>query len=187
MRGWRWWCHIGGAAAAVGLACLANPYGLRGALFPLELFPKITRWGGPYKALIIEFVDLREYIQRQGLSALGSLYTRITCLLLLAVPLSFLVLAAWRAARAGRPCSSSPARAVAWMCAFGMAAILILAFVLGLPGPRNLRGMLPLGKLAPAGLAAMGIAGAALLIRSSRIASCWWRLGVWPRRRGQPG
>ena len=62
-------------------------------------------------------------------------------------------------------------RAVGWLCAFGMAAILILAFVLGLPGPGSPRGILPWGRLAPAGLAALGIAGAALLVRSSRIAS----------------
>ena len=46
LRRRRWWGHIGGAAVLVGLACLVNPYGLRGALLPLELFPKITAWGG---------------------------------------------------------------------------------------------------------------------------------------------
>ncbi len=176
-RGWRWWCHVSGSAVSVVLACLANPYGFRGAFFPFVLFPKITRWGGPYKALIIEFVDLREYIQRQGLPALSGLYTRITCWLLLAMPLSFLVLAAWRAARAGRPFGSSAVRAVAWFCAFGMAAILILAVVLGLPGAGSPSGMLPLGRLAPIGLAAMGLAGAALLVRSSRIASLLLAIG----------
>ena len=95
------WVRGGGRTRLPG-----KPLRLQGALFPLELFPKITRWGGPYKALIIEFVDLREYIQRQGLPALGSLYTRITCFLLLAMPLSFLVLAAWRAARSGRSSGS---------------------------------------------------------------------------------
>ena len=55
----RWWIHVGGAAAVVGIACVVNPYGLRGALFPLELFPKITAWGGVYKSYIAEFGDLR--------------------------------------------------------------------------------------------------------------------------------
>ena len=50
----RWWGHVGGAAVAVGLACLVNPYGLRGAMFPLELFPKITDRSGLYKSEIIE-------------------------------------------------------------------------------------------------------------------------------------
>ena len=50
----------------VGIACVVNPYGLRGALFPLELFPKITAWGGVYKSYIAEFGDLRELVRRQG-------------------------------------------------------------------------------------------------------------------------
>jgi tetratricopeptide (TPR) repeat protein len=33
----RWWAIVMGAAVASGLACLVNPYGLRGALFPLAL------------------------------------------------------------------------------------------------------------------------------------------------------
>lgn len=35
--GRRWWRRIGTAAALTGAACLVNPYGLRGALFPFEL------------------------------------------------------------------------------------------------------------------------------------------------------
>ena len=62
----RRWLHIGGATAAVALACLANPYGLRGALFPLELYPKISAWGGLYKSHIEEFRDLRTAIARWG-------------------------------------------------------------------------------------------------------------------------
>jgi pentatricopeptide repeat protein len=169
-RGWRWWAHVGGATAAVGLACLANPYGLHGVLFPLELLPKITQWGGPYKALIIEFVDLREYVRRYGLAASGSLYTRMTCALLLAIPLSFIVPATWRAARAERD-ESSPTRVIAWICGLGMGVTLISAFVLALPGHGSPRGLFPPGILAPAGMAALGIVGLTLLVRTSRLAA----------------
>ena len=31
-----------------------------GTLFPLELFPKITSWGGLYKSQIAEFSDLND-------------------------------------------------------------------------------------------------------------------------------
>ena len=40
--GRRWWIHVGGATAAVGLACLINPYGLAGPCFRSSSFPKIT-------------------------------------------------------------------------------------------------------------------------------------------------
>jgi hypothetical protein len=36
-----------------------NPYGLRGALFPLLLFPKISEPTNPYKSYIAEFASLR--------------------------------------------------------------------------------------------------------------------------------
>ena len=36
----RWWLHLGGASLAVVAACLVNPYGWRGAIFPFELFPR---------------------------------------------------------------------------------------------------------------------------------------------------
>jgi len=170
-QGWRWWWHVGGAAAAVALACMANPYGLRGALFPLELFPKITAWGGPYKALIEEFLDLRAYIQSRGLPVLGSLYTRIECALLWALPLSFLVPAAWRSWTARRIDGSRLVESVAWICAFALAASLILVCALGLPGPGSPRGLVRPARLAAPGMAVLGITGAALLVRRSRYAA----------------
>ena len=92
----RWWAHVGAAAALVVVACLVNPYGLRGALFPFDIFPKITAWGGLYKASISENGDLHEYLRRMGPSAIGGLYVRIECFLLWAVPLSFIGPAVWR-------------------------------------------------------------------------------------------
>ena len=58
--------HGFGAALAVLAACLVNPYGWRGAIFPLELFPKITAWGGPYKSYVDEFMDLQSFVQHRG-------------------------------------------------------------------------------------------------------------------------
>ena len=87
----RWWLHVGGATIAVGLACLINPYGLRGALFPLELFPKITAWGGLYKSQIAEFSDLREFVANEGTArATADFYFCTEGLLLAALPLAFL-------------------------------------------------------------------------------------------------
>lgn len=52
------WGHLAAAAVGVVLACMANPYGLRGALFPLELFPKISDPTNAYKSYIAEFASL---------------------------------------------------------------------------------------------------------------------------------
>ena len=100
--GWkRWWLHLGGATVMVAVACLANPYGLRGVLFPLGLFPKITHWGGIYKSYILEFGDLRELVRRQGLSAFSGPYLKTECFLLWALPPSFVAPAVWRLSHAG--------------------------------------------------------------------------------------
>ena len=76
---------------------LANPYGLQGALFPLELFPKITAWGGMYKSYISEFIDLREYVQNQGTAAAaGNVFVQGECFLFWMLPVSLIVPAVWR-------------------------------------------------------------------------------------------
>ncbi len=53
------WRHLLPVSAAVVIACLINPYGVRGALFPMELFPKISDPANPYKAYVDEFSSLR--------------------------------------------------------------------------------------------------------------------------------
>jgi hypothetical protein len=242
----RWWKHLAGAAVLVGLACLVNPYGLRGALLPLELFPKITAWGGLYKSYIAEFMDLREYVQGNVPTAAGNLYVRCECWLFWAVPLSFLVPAVWRAGRsklprfeaahpakatrtgrellpaesalaprgndpsrserrqligpAGQPEAIGPARELrsresalaprgndpsrsegrqfarssptVWLSAFGLAMGLLGACVLGFPGVGTPAWLVRLGRLAPIGLVALGIAGAVQL-RKSFGAAAW--------------
>jgi tetratricopeptide (TPR) repeat protein len=100
--GRRWWLHMGGATAAIVLACLVNPYGLRGALFPLELFPKITSWGGLYKSYILEFRGLKAFVAVEGPQrAAADLYFCVEVLLLATWPLSFLVPALGRATGPG--------------------------------------------------------------------------------------
>ena len=163
--------HFAGAVAAVLLACLASPYGWRGALLPLELFPKITAWGGTYKAYIIEFMDLREFVARQGVPiAAANLYNRAECFLLWALPMSWIVPSAWRAARDGAGASRASTMSrlvVAGPVAFAMAMGLVLAAAMGLPGQGTPRGMIAVGRMAPVGLAVMGTVAAAIVVRSS--------------------
>ena len=165
---YRWWAHVGGATVLVGLACLGNPYGLRGALLPLELFPKITAWGGQYKTYIIEFGDLQEFVRKQGLAAASGLYLRADCFLLWVVPLSFIMPAIWRTGRAD---ISSPAWTKGCIGAFGFTVSLVLASVLGFPGPGTPAWLIRLGRLAPLGLVALGAVSAVILVRASRRAA----------------
>ena len=180
----RWWIHVGGAAAMVGIACLVNPYGLRGALFPLELFPKITAWGGLYKSSIQEFGDLRDLVRKNGASAAGSIYLRTECFLLWAIPPSFIVPALWLAIRA------RGGRSALHVGALVLVLTLILASVLGFPAPGTPPWMIHAGRLAPLGLVVLGSVGAAFLVKSSRQAALLALIGgaataawiVWLRR-----
>jgi tetratricopeptide (TPR) repeat protein len=172
-RWWRWG-HFGGAAVMVGVACLLNPYGLRGAVFPLELLPKISDSGGVYKANILEYMSLREYLQWLGPSlAADNLYCGCEIFLFWLLPLSFIVPAVWRASG-----QRSPVHPFAWVCPFVVCAGLVGACLLGLHG-RGTRGwMVRLGLLAPGGLVAIGLCGAALLTRRSRQAALLAGLGA---------
>ena len=164
----RWWWHVGAATVAVGVACLANPYGLRGVLFPLEIYPKITAWGGVYKSYIMEYRDLREHIHRLGVSAAaGNLCFRCELFLLWMLPLSFIVPATWHAVRR---VTSRPGRGetAVWSLGFGLAVSLILAAVLGLPA-QDVPGWMAQGaRLVPLGLVALAVTGAVLLVVRSR-------------------
>ena len=164
----RWWAHVGGATVMVGLACLGNPYGLRGALLPLELLPKITAWGAQYKSYIIEFGDLQEFVRKQGVAATSGLYLRADCFLLWVVPLSFIIPAIWRTGRAD---ISSPAWTKGCIGGFGLTVSLVLASALGFPGPGTPDWLVRLGRLAPLGLIVLGALRAVVLVRSSRRAA----------------
>ena len=134
-------------------------------LFPLELLPKITAWGGLYKSYIIEFGDLRELVHRQGAQAMHGLYLRTECFLLWAIPPSFIVPAVWRASPPGVRSN------VLHVTALGAALALCAASVAGSGAPGNPEWLAWLGRLAAPAMAALGILGAALLVRSSRRAA----------------
>ena len=92
--------HFLAAFATVLAACLLNPYGLQGALFPFELFPKIADSANEYKTYIDEFFGPFEYARRsQAFVRSYAAYFRAMFFLWLALPLSFAVPSLWRAAR----------------------------------------------------------------------------------------
>jgi tetratricopeptide (TPR) repeat protein len=164
--GRRWWLHVGGAALAVVAACLVNPYGWRGAIFPFELFPKITAWGGSYKSYVDEFMDLRTFVQTVGLESAATDFFFLTeCFLLWMLPLSFIFPAVWQASRppAARGAAGSR-RSLPWLVAFGLAAALIAACTLGFAEPGYTRWIAQVGRFAPWGLIAIGFGGAILLL-----------------------
>ncbi len=179
----RCWMHLGGASVLVGVACLVNPYGMRGTLFPLELFSKITAWGGLYKSRIREFADLGDFVRTQGAPAIGSLYTRLECLLLCALPLSFIGPAIWRTSR------SSARLPAVHVGALGAALALLALSVLGFPGHGTPGFLIWPSLLAAPAMLVLGALGAALLVRYDRraawlaaiggLASCSWM--IWLR------
>jgi tetratricopeptide (TPR) repeat protein len=126
--GKRRWGHVGLASVAVVAACLVNPYGIRGALFPLELLPKITAWGGPYKAYIGEFHDPRTYMQNEAVAAATrNLFYWTEFFLFLMIPISFLMPAVWQARVVARRSVRAPAEGrlfrVITSAAFGFLAL----------------------------------------------------------------
>lgn len=170
------WKHVAGVAAAVATACLINPYGWRGAILPLELFPKITAWGGVYKSYIIEFMDLREFVARQTPRiAAGNLYNRIECFLLWALPLSWIVPSAWRASAADGVATGTSSRVGLWSlplsAAVTLAPALVLLDVLGLPAQGTPGGMVLAGRMAPVALTVLALGSMWLLRRSWRAAA----------------
>jgi hypothetical protein len=180
MRGGRqrWWLHVGGAAVAVGLACLANPYGLRGVSFPMELFPKITAWGGMYKSYITEFMDLRDYVQKYSTEAAGgNLFIRANCFLLWMLPVSLIMPSVWRTCGAVESRVRGSAQVAGWLTAFAAASGLVLISVLGLPGTGAPVWLAHSAALAPLGICALGVLGAVLALAVSRWAALLALLG----------
>jgi tetratricopeptide (TPR) repeat protein len=183
--------HVWGATIAAYLACLVNPYGLQGVLFPLELLPKITAWGGMYKSYISEFMGLREYVQSQGAEAARrNVLILAECFLLWMLPLGFILPAAWRIGGRIGSRASSPSQVVGWLVALGLTVCLVLICVLQLLGGSTW--MVPVlpAQLAPFGFVALGVLGAALSLKASKpallltligwgVAECAWI--VWLR------
>jgi len=86
----RWWRLVGGAAVLVGLACLVNPYGFRGALYPVQL---ARTMGNPvFSNTIAELTPIPLFIQRDGLV---SLPLRLQILTMALGALSFLAPIVW--------------------------------------------------------------------------------------------
>jgi tetratricopeptide (TPR) repeat protein len=170
--------QIPAAFAAVLLACLINPYGLEGALFPVLLYPKVSQAGNPYKEYIAEFASARESVlNTPGGLGPGNPYNRALYFLLLALPLSFLFPAIWNAWNSAPPAATGrqgrkeaaqgPGLGGAWAGAFAAAAAILVVSALSLPVPSTTAWLVVLGDALPAGLLAIGAASAAALRRRS--------------------
>jgi tetratricopeptide (TPR) repeat protein len=167
---WKRECkHLVPAGVLVVLACLVNPYFTDGALYPLLLLPKATAAGNIYKEYIAELRSPREYAlgARNGLGPIDP-YTRALVFLLLVLPLTFVLPAAWDAWRRGpggrrqtdRDAKGQAARgAGAWLAALAVGILLAMAAAAALPGRATAR-WLPLPQiLVPLGFVLLGAVG----------------------------
>jgi tetratricopeptide (TPR) repeat protein len=89
----RWWRTVGLATGLTGLACLINPYGLMGTLFPFKLLQ--TMRDPVFHQHIAELTPIPQFIQQNGLRNLP-LQLHLATMGLGA--LSFLAPICWRAA-----------------------------------------------------------------------------------------
>ena len=80
------WRDRWGAPLAVLLACFANPYTWKGAVFPLTLFRRMASERGFYGQHIGELMSIPDAVMRTGVS---SVYLRVAFVLLVATALSF--------------------------------------------------------------------------------------------------
>jgi tetratricopeptide (TPR) repeat protein len=64
----RWWRHILLASAATAAACLINPYGITGALYPLELAGTMSN--PVFRQNIAELMPIADFVRVAGLSNL---------------------------------------------------------------------------------------------------------------------
>src|SRR5262249_51261657 len=64
----RWWKIVGLGSLATFAACLFNPYGIRGALFPLETAGTMT--SEVFSLNIAELTPIPEFIRRHGIAVL---------------------------------------------------------------------------------------------------------------------
>ncbi len=85
-----WWRITVPACVATGLACLLNPYGLRGALYPLELARTMSN--PIFSRSIAELTPIPLFIEKSGL---GNLPLQLHLAAMLLGALSFLVPMVW--------------------------------------------------------------------------------------------
>lgn len=173
-----WWKSIGLVAVLVGIVCLLNPYGLRGALFPLELYAKVTSGDNPYKQRIWEFQTpavyfLSEIRERNLTGAQITVYTSFWFrFLLVLLPVGIVVPAAARASQSrsvsnlSQSSQTGPVPQSVWLVVLGLGGFLAAcgaALNYGSACPGWLES---LGHSIPAGFAiAVVLGGAALAMR----------------------
>ncbi len=179
----RWWFHVGGAAAAVAAACLVNPYFIDGARFPFDLYPKVAQEGNPYKEYIDELASPRKLVAGSKENLLANWYIRDLYFLLLALPVSFLVPAAWRTWQGvqrrnrGRAVAGQP-QAGPWIAAAMAAFALVLLSTVALPRRGLPDGLAAVGSYTSVLWILGGVAAALVLLRRSRRAAAVAGLGA---------
>jgi hypothetical protein len=174
------WQYLLPVAAAVAVACLLNPYGMRGAIFPLELFPKISDPASPYKAYVDEFMSLQRVMldQKRGAPWLHP-HARTQIFLLLLLPWSFVLPAAWERWRmpSGGSEGAGAKGNTAWLSGLVAVCTLSLAAVVCLPLPGTPRDLVGIGRAIPAMMVFFGGGAALLLAIRSRLASATLLVG----------
>lgn len=183
----RWWKRIGIVTALVGLACFLNPYSVRGALFPLELYAKVTSGDNPYKQRIWEFQtpavyflsELKEHaLTGVPVTVSTSFWFRF---LLLMMPLGFVIPAASRMEQDAGQTRVSPR---IWTILLGIGGVLALSGSALAYGEACPGWIVQFGQSLPALFALMGVAGAcvlfvrkapaaALILAGSVALACW--------------
>ena len=88
----RWWKMVVPACVAVGIACLVNPYGLRGAIYPLELAGTMSN--PIFSKSIAELTPIPLFIKKSGL---GNLPLQLHFVTMVLGALSFLLPICWLA------------------------------------------------------------------------------------------
>ena len=89
----RWWKLILAASVATGLACLINPYGIRGALYPIELAGTMSN--PIFSRNVAELTSIADFIRSDGL---GNLSLQLHLAAMLIGGLSFLIPLGWQIA-----------------------------------------------------------------------------------------
>ncbi len=166
------WRRLLPPSVAIVAACLANPYGVRGLRFPLELYPKLTAAGGVYKQYIDEFMSPRTMVEKYWSLVPGrDLYLRLYVFLLAVVPMVALSTSLWRTWSSARPEESDPGEARVWLLSIAWPFGLAMVVAAGLPGPATPPYRIAIGGWVPWVLVSSGVAAALALGRRSRLAA----------------
>ncbi len=180
------WSHLIPASVLAGIACLANPYGISGAVFPLQLLPKITETSNAYRDSIDEVMSLQMRLQRESIAGVsGRIYVIAQVFLLMILPLSFIFPAVWRRWKQTNGVRSP--RSAVWGGMFSLAASLVLIASFGLPGNSVPGWLVQVGRFVPALLALGGLfvstrlflksGGAGILAAAGALASLYGSTG----------